>query len=863
MDLGKIQQFNYPINSLYPNQKEDTKHVSVPKNPNKTSFRGAYDKYSDKNVILNSVITEERFEKFIKNQKKVDKEGNLVPRFDNYEINRLIDLSKDNKFNMQFINTLINCQMNDYDERIVPRFDADDIEKLVNLADGNYSKVKFIKDLIQEKTIDSNGYTVTRFNTNDIEKLVDLLSKNPDDTQFIKNLINEKTIDSKGNILPRFDTFDVQRLINVIKKNPNKIQFIKDLTNETQIDSNGNFVPRFGALGIEELTNLVKDNSENIQFIKDLINKKTIDSKGNIVPRFDTFDVQRLINAIKKNPKNIQFIKDLINETQIDSNGNTVPRFETLGIEGLTNLVKDNSENIKFIKNLINEKTIDSNGKIVFRFDAYKIESLMDLLNENPDKTQFIKDLINETQIDSNRNTVPRFKANDVEKLTNLTKVNSGVVKTLVSNPKYDIFLPWITQNNIHFFEDKTILNKITNQLNPDNNYFSLNNNYIKNSYQFEFSKDKDKQIFFVTKTDKGLEYNGSETQKTRGDKTLVRRNFQDGSYLIEEIKNIKFVDENIPISLKKTQFDNNGVQIRSEVLTPSKDKPGTYTINVYERGLNQSMVKKPIGTVELYGSKNQGMKYKRTVTSSDGTLTSHTIIQGPKGSGIKYEIKDKDGNILETIERQYRKIDENHYTSSVNGQKYDTQFVGDKVIASKIDKNENKVESIELGSDVLNKKLINLFKQLPGDYFFKIKELGLKKIYLDTSYNCNSAVYYNNNNTIGMSKKLKNNPFVFAHELGHALDWHSKPEKIRNNKDLINIYQKELANYKKQSSDAEGYSIDYFTTGERPLGETIAECYALTSGLINQDEYAIYLRSVVLQQHFPRTCAKIMELIN
>ncbi len=428
---------------------------------------------------------------------------------------------------------------------------------------------------------------------------------------------------------------------------------------------------------------------------------------------------------------------------------------------------------------------------------------------------------------------------------------NAGNIIEETNNTLYEIF-----QNDI-------IKNKILNKLNLDSDSVKLNNNYINNVYQLEFNNKNEKQIFFINKTDNGMEYNGSENQKIMGNKTLVRREFNDGTYLVEEIGNIKVKNENIPISLKKTRFDNNGIQVRSEVLTPSKDKPGTYTINVYERGLNQSMKKKPIGTVELYGSKNQGMKSKRTVTSSDGTVTSHTIIQGPKGSGMKYEIKNKDGNILGTTERQFRKIDKNHYISSVNGQKYDTKFVGDKVITSKIDKNRNKLESIELGSDVLNKKLINLFKQLPGDHFFKIKELGLKKIYLDSSYDCNSAVYYNNNNTIGMSKKLKNNPFVFAHELGHAIDWHSKPEKIRNNKDLIKIYQKELANYKKQSSDAEGYSIDYFTTGERPLGETIAECYALTSGLINQDEYAIYLRSVVLQQHFPRTCAKIMELMN
>ena len=411
------------------------------------------------------------------------------------------------------------------------------------------------------------------------------------------------------------------------------------------------------------------------------------------------------------------------------------------------------------------------------------------------------------------------------------------MINKLISEPKYNIFLQGINKNNINFFENKTVLNKIANQLNSDNYLFSLQHNYLDNSYQYEFSNGKDKEVFFVNKTDKGLEYNGSETQKTRGDKTLVRREFNDGSYLVEEIGNINVIinglSASIPLSMKKTQFDNSGIQVRSEALTPSKNKPGTYTINVYERGLNQSMVKKPIGTVELYGSKNQGMKAKRTVTSSDGTVTTHTIIQGPKGSGMKYEIKDKDGNILGITERQYRKIDENHYTSSVNGQKYDTQFVDDRVIVSKVDKNGNKTETIELGSDILDSQLKDLYKQLPGDYFFKIKEIGLKKVSINTDIQDNGA-FIPNTNEINFSNELKNNSFVFAHELGHAIDFNYNSGKIHDNPELNNIYQEELAEYKKISSDAEGHSIDYFTTGLRPIPETIAEFNALTSGLIS-----------------------------
>ncbi len=466
------------------------------------------------------------------------------------------------------------------------------------------------------------------------------------------------------------------------------------------------------------------------------------------------------------------------------------------------------------------------------------------------------------------KNNEPLLDSYAIVNIIELNKTKPELINKLVSNPSYNIFLQDINQGNVSIVEDINMLNKILKRVNPNNNYFCLHNNYVDNCYQFEFFNKKDAQIFFVNKTDNGLEFNGYEIQKTKGDKTFVRREFKDGSYLVEEIGNITINNTVRPLSLKKTQFDNNGVQVRSEVLTPSKDKPGTYTINVYERGLNQSMVKKPVGTVELYGSKNQGMKAKRTVTSSDGTVTSHTIIQGPKGSGMKYEIKDKDGNILGRTERKYHKFDENHYISSLNGQKYETEFIKDKIIVSKLDNNGNKIETIKIGSDILDPKLKKLYKKLPGDYFFRIKDVGLH-IYLNSNINNNSYYCFNkklNMKHIDLSKELKNDPFILAHELGHAIDWNYKYGILRKNPELINIHKKEIEEYKKITSDAEGYSIDYFISkdgGSMPLAETIAEFNALTSGLINEDYEPIQLRSVVLQQHFPKTCAKIMELMN
>ncbi len=80
MNIEGIRK-NYPISNLYSQKNENTNNTSLPKESNNTCFRGHLDKYSDKNVILNPVITPEKFKKIIKAQKDVDNDGNIVPRF--------------------------------------------------------------------------------------------------------------------------------------------------------------------------------------------------------------------------------------------------------------------------------------------------------------------------------------------------------------------------------------------------------------------------------------------------------------------------------------------------------------------------------------------------------------------------------------------------------------------------------------------------------------------------------------------------------------------------------------------------------------------------------------------------------------
>ncbi len=749
--------------------------------------------------------TPEEFESFLKNQTVKDRNSNDAPRFDDYDVEKLVNLSKDNP--------------------------------------------ELVQDLVKERTIDYYGNDVPRFDSYGIEKIVNLSKDNP---ELVQELLEEKKIDFNGNNVPRFDHYDIERLVNLSKDNP---EFVQDLIKERKININGNDVPRFSGNEIEKIVNYSKENPDLVQY---LLKERTVDFNGNDVPRFNGDDIETIVNLSKDNP---EFVQYLLKERTIDYYGKEVPRFNNYDIE---NIVIAHKKNPDKVNELLYTKTLDSEGEPTFAFNSGEI---LDFIQESNHIDLRNKLLSIETQ-DESGNTYNLLSGDEINNIVYLYQNKPDIVTELINNKKYNIFLKSINYTNIELFTDKNIFKEISDEIPENTINCDISNHYLANQLQVKYTTKNSSKILFIDNNGDNFTISARETTHKQGDNTRVRKEFADGTVLVEEIqnKNVSVGNKTIsvPYSLKKTLYDNQGVQTRSEVITPSKDKPESYTINVYERGLNQGMKKKPVGTVQMYGSKNQGSKTVRTVTSEDGSITTHTIIQGPKGSSMTYQIKDKSGNILANIERRHRKIDDNHYTSSFNGQKYDMQFSDDKITVSKTDNDSNIIETIELGSEQLDLNLIDLYKELPGDYLFKIKEMDTK-IVLDNSNKTASkgnACFNPESNTIYISSELKNNSFVFAHELGHAIDFHSG--MISNNPDLIKVYQEELETYKAATSETESQSIDYFINQQdgTAIPETLAESNALMSGITNKDFDAIMFRGVVLQQHFPKTIAKITELM-
>ncbi len=472
---------------------------------------------------------------------------------------------------------------------------------------------------------------------------------------------------------------------------------------------------------------------------------------------------------------------------------------------------------------------------------------------------------IEEKTTDYNGKEIPNFKATDIYIMVNMYKTYPEFIKKVSNNPKLSVLLNTLTWENYHVINDDVILNFIAKMGSNKITSVQVEQLNTENQYKILVEKNNGLEILIVQrKPNDRVDIIAKETIKQDGNTSRVRREFPNGQSLVEEIENVTkdglLRREIIPISQKKTLYDSNGIQTRSEVFTPSSDKAGEYIINVYERGLNKPMEKKSIGTVKMYGSKSQGSRVERELTSNNGTTTKQTKIYGPKGSYTTYKIVDKDGNILYSQERRQRKIDDNHYTSSLNGQKYDIKFENESITTSKLDNDGKILETVTLGSDVIDPRMTEMFKGLAGDYLFKIKEMGISNISIDESEAMkNNACYTFLDNTIVFSKERKQNKFIFAHELGHALDI-----KLLNNlnkdAEFQKIYKEELAQYKATTSDTEAHSIDYFTSDSDRYLETIAEAHALISGLNNDNNINIQLRGVTLQQHFPETIAYVAK---
>lgn len=166
--------------------------------------------------------------------------------------------------------------------------------------------------------------------------------------------------------------------------------------------------------------------------------------------------------------------------------------------------------------------------------------------------------------------------------------------------------------------------------------------------------------------------------------------------------------------------------------------------------------------------------------------------------------------------------------------------------------------------------KILETLKSMPGEELVKMSQAVAK---LDTYAGAVSSF-----NPLDKTIKSNDNLFVVLHELGHATDLrdigtnevlgNSKVKGIFENEDLSKTYEMEKANFNKQFPNAQKDNIEYFINHETHynkksggLMETVAETNAILT--TPKASEILGLRAQYLQQHFPRTIAKLDKLLN
>ena len=403
----------------------------------------------------------------------------------------------------------------------------------------------------------------------------------------------------------------------------------------------------------------------------------------------------------------------------------------------------------------------------------------------------------------------------------------------------------------------------------PENTYsVDMNTKSSDGSFSFIcYSNDIIITIRIKPNLNKGFDILSKESRRDDGNISHVWVEFADGRSQIEDIEYDTFKSEGkefkVSKNLTKTLYDKYGEPIYQEKTIKTDNVLHAYNIEGTERA--NTPLKNIVKTNQ---TNNSETKITKEYTHLNGMKTISNIIQSERGIESSYRVVGRNGKTFIDTRRTHKKISENHCESSLNGQKYDIVLDVDKVVVSRLDKNGNKEETITLGSNILDPKLKELYKNLPGDYFFVLKKAGIKRVEL---FDGGSGV--TPEGIVQISKDDLKNPFVLAHELGHVID-HALLNDLNNNHVLMQIFLKEFAKYQQSASYEEGKIIDYFTeiqdnAYEGVIGrklsylqEIIAETHALYSGLSN-DNSIIGMRGIELQKHFPETMTFVMKKFN
>ena len=268
---------------------------------------------------------------------------------------------------------------------------------------------------------------------------------------------------------------------------------------------------------------------------------------------------------------------------------------------------------------------------------------------------------------------------------------------------------------------------------------------------------------------------------------------------------------------------------------------------------------------------------------SPDGVKTEYYYEESADNVQIMtYKITDKNGQILLDKNQTIQQISNNKVITSSDGNIYEAVFEKNKLIIT--DKSNNTTKTFDISSKFITEGknvIIQILKQVQTNLLMVMDNLPIQAISYDqdgsqTDFRNNARWnsknkfiqigYYDDVNNTENAKAATNKVLsVFLHEYGHYLDSEIDSENnnaISGDSELNAIFEEEFNAFIATSDGRQQAYISYFTEYDkvRAAQERVAEGNMLLNTIPNK-QFAI--RSQYYQQNFPRTIAKIQELLN
>ncbi len=372
---------------------------------------------------------------------------------------------------------------------------------------------------------------------------------------------------------------------------------------------------------------------------------------------------------------------------------------------------------------------------------------------------------------------------------------------------------------------------------------------------RIEYDKNDDKKIvsYQITKI---------SPEGVINDKTL-KKYFEKGDFKVKD-ENVDYKHNNA-----KTVANSSGSYDEVKELVRTVKNPLTGKVEVQKmklsdvKGVYNSVIIDENGNekVESLGRVNpDGSTYvEKNLESLDGVKTHYVREASKNEDNIKtfYQITDKDGKVLTTVDRTFKRISPTKAYSSINGHGYS------------IEKREDSYEVVDLLS---NRKVVmrnkDLFKnksslahpemldQMSGDMLIDMYDRDYRYKYVSNALDSVTRMGY-------QIIESADDMFAFAHEQGHTRQY-----PIIYNLKFVSEYSKEKSAFENAFPSLQQNYIDYFLNQFNICGrvkggmkEVVAETNAIYSTASGMDELA--MRTYYLQKYFPRTIAVSSYLLN